>query len=109
MNRSSAGSGASDACSSSSHPNGCPQWASIWRASVSPIGRELFTWLHMLAEISSLAAKSWSNPFAGKPAAMACSRNLRCSAMALDRLVIVMFDTKKTQVKKRLCGQLTLK
>lgn len=41
------------------------------------MGRLDLIWLHMLGEICSFAAKAWSNPFAGWPAATSCSRKRR--------------------------------
>ena len=52
---------------SSSQPTGLPWCCSICRASLSPIGRDDLIWLHMLGEISSVAAKACSSPLGGAP------------------------------------------
>ena len=51
--------------SSSNHPIGLLPSRSICRASLSPMGREDLTWLHMLGEICNVAAKDCSNPLGG--------------------------------------------
>jgi hypothetical protein len=79
--------------SSSSQPFFFAQWVSICRASLSPIGLDDLTWLHMLGETCSFAAKDCSRPLGGEPLASSRSAYSWNSASALRLRVRVMFDT----------------